>query len=186
MCIKKYSHEFYKYIEYYIDICSVNFNGSFIKLSMWKENKKWIFFTSSTKKSRAQEAQYEFFKYAKYLCSMIDIKWDMTREKLSWNAPRNSRRPSVQLGDWHTWSLFDWKFITVGPLLFSWEIKGKRIIKWAVVGFKSESDEIISSNHSSKSHGKIAQIHHVAGWQSEITRWKHSLKSNSTNPTFLA
>ena len=57
ICIKKYSHEFYKYIEYYIDICSVNFNGSFIKLSMWKKNKKWIFLTSSTKKRRAQEAK---------------------------------------------------------------------------------------------------------------------------------
>ena len=31
------------YIKYCIDICSVNFNGSFIKLSICKENEKWIF-----------------------------------------------------------------------------------------------------------------------------------------------
>ena len=37
-----------------------------------------------------------FYKYAKYLCSMIDINWDMTRGKLGWNASRISRRPSVR------------------------------------------------------------------------------------------
>ena len=85
ICIKKYSHEFYKYIEYYIDICSVNFNGSFIKLSMWKENKKWIFFTSSTKKSRAQEAQEaqegkEAQKHRKLITN------DLTKSSNTWSS----------------------------------------------------------------------------------------------------
>ena len=41
---------------------------------------------------------YVFYKYAKYLCSMIYINWDMTRGKLGRNAPRISRRPSVHCG----------------------------------------------------------------------------------------
>ena len=53
--------------------------------------------------------QYVVYKYAKYICSVIDINWDMTTGKLGWNAPRISRRPSVEWRsiDRHTimWSL---------------------------------------------------------------------------------